>query len=549
MSHSKPEMPAFTRRGFLRRAATLAGVLTATGAATTQLTGCCDPPPAATALPAPNPPSGLSATAVSSTQIDLTWIDNAEDETGFEVERAGPDGIFQRVAALGSDALVYPDTGLSGGTSYSYRVRAVSENGPSDYSNTTAAATFPTPVGAPAAPTLLAGAGLTSTGLTLSWVDNATDETAYRVEFRDPDGEFGTLATLPRGATSLVVTGLTGDRRYEYRVRAVNELGASDPSNVLRIRTGAVIEALSVVADGTPGRLLVGWTDLTAGTVIFRVERRVGSGDFATAGAVTLGKREFVDTALVPGVEHAYRVSAEGELSLDAAPVAISVPKLPAAPLGFRVENDPADGSRLLVSWAPGDLAASRFHLERKGPLESFTERTLTPDALATNFIDSGGSPLTPYDYRVRSSNLAGYSPYTDTVTGQQRAVFASGSSTLSGTIAGVLATIGKGAAVRINRSAIELGSGCRQNSNPTRVWLIRKSATEVTAVMAHCTHACLTVPSFNWQEANSQFICAHGSRFDVDGQILQEAISGSNQGSVPTLRAELFPERIEVFR
>ena len=39
----------------------------------------------------PNAPTGLVATAVSSSQIDLTWTDNAGNETGFIVERS-PNG-------------------------------------------------------------------------------------------------------------------------------------------------------------------------------------------------------------------------------------------------------------------------------------------------------------------------------------------------------------------------------------------------------------------------------------------------------------------------
>lgn len=549
MPRQTHELPDFDRRRFLRRAATVAGAFGVGGMAT-NLAGCCDPPPSTPAVSKPNSPSGLTATPVSSTAIELAWTDNAEDETGFELERALEGDVFTRVALLGIDALTYVDTGLPGGTTFRYRVRAVGAEGASDYAPEVSAATLPTPVGAPAAPTGLAGSELSLTGVTLTWNDNADDESSYLVERKSGDGEFLAVATLAPGATLHVLENLAPATRHEFRVRAVNEVGISDPSNVLRVRTDAVVEALAVAPDGTPGRLVIDWTDRTAGAVAFRIERRIGTAPFQSIGTVISGKREFVDAALVPGSEHAYRVMADDELSLDVPPVAIAVPELPATPDSFLVANDPADGSRVVVSWASGDASVARFHLERKNAADNattFAELALLPDGLATSFADTGGTPLNPFDYRVRASNAAGYSPYTDVGTAQQRAVFKGDAITVSGSVAAVLTTVGKGAAVTIRRNAVELGSGCRTSSNPARVWLIRKSESVVTAVLAHCTHACLTLPSFQWQEANSRFICAHGSTFTADGQIVNRAVSG--QGSVPTLRTELFPDRVEVFR
>ena len=47
--------------------------------------------------PPPAAPSGLSATAVSSSQINLSWTDNSSDETGFKLERkTGAGGTWSR---------------------------------------------------------------------------------------------------------------------------------------------------------------------------------------------------------------------------------------------------------------------------------------------------------------------------------------------------------------------------------------------------------------------------------------------------------------------
>jgi fibronectin type 3 domain-containing protein len=93
---------------------------------------------------APAAPSNLTASAASSSQINLSWSDNSGDEQGFKVERAaGADATaaFAQVATVGANATNYSDTGLAAGTAYTYRVRAYNAAGDSPYSNTASATT------------------------------------------------------------------------------------------------------------------------------------------------------------------------------------------------------------------------------------------------------------------------------------------------------------------------------------------------------------------------------------------------------------------------
>lgn len=94
---------------------------------------------------APAAPSGLGATAASSSQINLTWADNSNNETGFELERcAGAScSAFTLLTTTGSGVTSYSDTNLAASTSYSYRVRAVNSAGQSNYSNIATATTQP----------------------------------------------------------------------------------------------------------------------------------------------------------------------------------------------------------------------------------------------------------------------------------------------------------------------------------------------------------------------------------------------------------------------
>jgi subtilisin family serine protease len=89
-------------------------------------------------------PSGLSANAQSSTQIALTWSDNATGEDGYKIERKAPGGGFTEIAETGAKVTTFADSGLNPSTAYTYRVRAFNTI-PADsaYSNEVSATTLP----------------------------------------------------------------------------------------------------------------------------------------------------------------------------------------------------------------------------------------------------------------------------------------------------------------------------------------------------------------------------------------------------------------------
>lgn len=95
---------------------------------------------------APAAPSDLTATAVSPTQIDLTWHDNSGDEQGFRIERSLDGGTFNEIATAGSNVTTFSDTTASPDTLFFYRVLAFNNFGNSDPSNIAFAKTPPSPI-------------------------------------------------------------------------------------------------------------------------------------------------------------------------------------------------------------------------------------------------------------------------------------------------------------------------------------------------------------------------------------------------------------------
>jgi C1A family cysteine protease len=101
-------------------------------------------PPTPTPTPTtPAAPSGLTALAVSRSQINLAWTDNADNETGFKIERCTGSKCtdFAWIASVSTNVTGYSDTGLSAKTTYRYRVYAYNDSGDSAYSNIAKATT------------------------------------------------------------------------------------------------------------------------------------------------------------------------------------------------------------------------------------------------------------------------------------------------------------------------------------------------------------------------------------------------------------------------
>ncbi|MEL7058458.1 MAG: fibronectin type III domain-containing protein [Acidobacteriota bacterium] len=178
----------------------------------------------------PAAPSGLTATP-GFDSVALNWNDNASDEQSYRVERApGTSTNFSTIATLAANAQSFTNTGLPGGTTFSYRVVAVNSAG-ATASNVAAATTLGV-----VAPSNLDARPLSSNSVRVTWSDNSSDELGFEVEAR-LFGDFAVVVTVPAGTRQADVLDLFPSTTYQFRVRALGVTGPSAYSNIATATT------------------------------------------------------------------------------------------------------------------------------------------------------------------------------------------------------------------------------------------------------------------------------------------------------------------------
>ncbi|GAB4395839.1 MAG: hypothetical protein OHK0053_06950 [Microscillaceae bacterium] len=389
----------------------------------------------------PAAPSALSALAITSTSIRLSWRDNANIETGFEISRSLTlVGGYQSIAILepntgNTTTVVYIDEGLSEGITYYYRVRTLGEEGNSLFSSPVSATT---PADVPNAPGNLQGFALSDTEVYLTWEDNSDDETGFAI-FRSTvllPNAFEEVGTVGPDLTEFFDNSVQADILYYYVVFALKAGVSSEPSNLIGVFTAPVPSpprnlAASLVESYA---VEISWNDESDNENGFGVEiSEIGTGNIfvflidTPADVNTLR----VDEALwsvEPNQRYQFRVFAYNSFGFSAYSNVLTVitvidptVELPEPPSNMVAE--PVSTQEVALRWRDNDDNETSFSIERSPAvlsgngdtvLGSFVEidRVL---AGTTNYNDLTVEGNTLYAYRVRALNGGGRSLPSDT--------------------------------------------------------------------------------------------------------------------------------------
>lgn len=271
-------------------------------------------------------PSNLVAIAVSNITVKLTWTDNSSAESGFVIERKVAGGSFSSYDTVRANVTTWSSYNHVASTEYTYRVRAQYSGAYSDYSAESTATTYPSVN----KPTNLTYTGDGSGYVTLTWTDNADNETSYEIEY-------GTGSSSSLGNSKILPANSTEGQIFIYpsnvvtvRVIAKNEHAGASADVYLPANEVSIPVIVNTGAGEGYARLMWSAAPNATGYAVERAEWdfHMDDSDWSQVALLPDDTLSYEDTAVQGPIYYAYRIRAFNLCSSHrSAPVNIGVPK------------------------------------------------------------------------------------------------------------------------------------------------------------------------------------------------------------------------------
>ncbi len=371
------------------------------------------------ATPIPAPATLAVMATAGDTQITLSWTDpNNDSITRWEyqqkAESSGSYGDWTAMAGSDKDTTRHIITGLTNGTEYFFKVRAVNPSGNGSASNEASA----TPIPVPAAPVVTAAAG--DAQITLNWTD-PNDDSITRWEYRQKagsGGSYGNWTPIPSSdadTTSHTITDLTNGMQYFFKVRAVNPSGNGIASSEASATPIPVPDAPAVTVTAGDAQITLNWIGPNDDSIIrWEYQQKAGSsgnyGNWTVMAGSDADTTSHTITGLTNGTEYFFKVRAVNSSGNGAASSEVSAMPIPAPARPAGVQAVPGDG-QVELSWRhPRNDSIVRWEYQHQGRSGRFGSWTPIPgsDASTTSHVVTGLTNGTRQTFRLRAVNRAG---------------------------------------------------------------------------------------------------------------------------------------------
>lgn len=245
----------------------------------------------------PLPPKTLMGVRVgngSSRRVDLTWVDDSANETGFTVQRSGnAERPWTSLIRLPAGATTYSDTIGNTSSAFYYRVFAYNTVGDTEltafptvtqdsgFSNVVTVGTVQVLVSA--SPTELTAAVKPGPQVLLTWRDKSNNETGFVIQRATGTGPFIDLVNVNSvngtGNITYSDTTVTPGNDYTYRIAAVNAAGRSAYSPTAGVTlisppaAPTLVKAFAASSGTRNAKVTLTWADSSTNETSFVIER------------------------------------------------------------------------------------------------------------------------------------------------------------------------------------------------------------------------------------------------------------------------------------
>ena len=223
-------------------------------------------------------PTALTLNENNGRSVELTWKDNSDNESGFEIWRkTGSTGAWEKYDTVTWNISSYKDEEIESDMQYYYKIRAY-------ISSNAAVSEFSNEVGMLVqlleAPADVNADAVSDTQGMLTWNDKLTGETGFSIERKKPGGSYAEIARVSANLTKYLDNGLEPDTRYYYRIRAFDGSiysGYSEEADVIT-KSKVVFQDLGSVS----------WAGTAIGNMAARgVINGIGGGKYAPLDTMT----------------------------------------------------------------------------------------------------------------------------------------------------------------------------------------------------------------------------------------------------------------------
>ena len=278
----------------------------------------------ASATPSAPLAAPLNLTAIASNQrVNLSW-DAVSGASQYKIYRKAGSGSYLVIATITD--IAYEDTGLTDGTTYSYKVSALDsfQNEGTSSVIVTAQPRVTVPVNIVATPG--------NKQVTVTW-DAVPGATSYRIRGSATSGSYGSAKSS--STNSYTWTGLTNGTLYYFVVTAVDSAGESAYSIEVSATPNAIPAApTGLAATGGDAQVSLTW-NVVSGATTYAVKRATVAGGPYTVITNQVATASYQDSDVVNGTTYYYVVSAlsgSAESGNSNQASATPLPPAPAAP-------------------------------------------------------------------------------------------------------------------------------------------------------------------------------------------------------------------------